>query len=104
MAEICYVIRERDVRELIRGTLTTTRALEFLRERVDRHSYISARATRATADELLQLPRVRTEFGRSSFVFRASDTWNRLPTEVRGSAAESSGEFKSAVICYLSSR
>ena len=97
------MICERDV-IIMRDILTADRAPETLRERVVRRSDVSAHITRASTDELLQLPRVRTEFSRRSFLSRASNAWNGLPSNVRASAADRKQTFKSALTSYLSNR
>ena len=76
------IIAERDVAAM-RHLMTAPCASEQLRERVIRRSDVSARHTRATADGQLQLPKVRTEFARRSFMFRAASEWNALPLDAR---------------------
>ena len=47
-----------------------------LTEQLLYRSDVSARQTRAVVNGQLQLPRVRTEFARRSFVYRAVSAWN----------------------------
>ena len=56
--------------------MSSEHASELLRERVLRRSDVSTRSTRATEGGQLQLPRVRTEFARGGFLYRAAATWN----------------------------
>ena len=56
-----------------------------LRTRLPYRSAVSSRSTRASDDQLLELPKVRTELARRSFAFRASQTWNTAPLETRRS-------------------
>ena len=48
-----------------------------LSEQLIRRGEVSARHTRAVANGQLQLPRVRTEFARRSFMYRATAAWNQ---------------------------
>ena len=82
---------------LVRELLSATCAPELLSERVVRRSDVSDRATRANAENVLQLPRVRTEMSRRSFLFRASSAWNGLSSDVRALAAGRKHTFKAAV-------
>lgn len=97
------MVCERDVM-LLRNILTADPAPEMLRECIVRRSDVSSRSTRASTDELLQLPRVRTEFSRRSFLSRAAGAWNGLPSEVRAAAADSNTTFKSVLSSYLANR
>ena len=97
------MVIERDTM-LMRDLLTADRAPEILREHVTRRTDVSNRMTRASNEGLLQVPRVRTEFSRRSFLCRASKTWNVLPTDVRSSATGSSKVFKALVTSYLSNK
>ena len=76
------LIAERDIAAM-RHLINAPWASELLRERVVLRSDVSCRRTRATEDGQLQLPKVRTEFARRSFVFRATRTWNELPCHGR---------------------
>ena len=76
------LITERDI-ATIRHLIAAPNASELLRDRIIRRSDVSARVTRATVDGQLQLPRVRTEFARRSFLYRAVTAWNGLPLDAR---------------------
>ena len=95
------MITERDL-TIIRDLLSDTRAPELLRDNIIHRSSVSVRATRATADALLQLPRVRTEFARRAFMFRASKGWNALPADVRVAGAASRSAFKASLKSHMS--
>ena len=95
------MIFEHDVL-LMRDLLTAACAPEFTRDRVIRRSDVSDRLTRASSDGLLELPRVRTEFSRRSFLYRGSSCWNSLPLNVRSLAASSKSAFKSAITSHMS--
>ena len=69
------VLEEHDV-AMVRRLLTATDAPELLRSKLTYRSELSAHCTRATDRGQLQLPRVRTEFARRGFLFRASKSWN----------------------------
>ena len=56
--------------------LTSDGAPELLRNKLVLRSDKSVRSTRATERGQLQLPRVKTEFARRGFLFRASKHWN----------------------------
>ena len=58
---------------------------EVMRSHIKRRSDVSARATRATDDEHLEMPLNRSEFARRSFLARAVRAWNALPCHVRRS-------------------
>lgn len=74
-------------------------ASESLRELVVPRSAVSVKTTRGAENLMLQLPRVRTELARRSFVSRAIGSWNRLPPEVR--AATSGKLFRAGVNGWL---
>ena len=76
------MIAELDIAAM-RHLITAPCASELLRARVIRRSDVSVRHTRATADGQLQLPRVRTEFARRSFLYRAASAWNELTQDER---------------------
>ena len=61
---------------VVHRLLTSHDAPEILRDKLVLRSDESARSTRATERGQLQLPRVRTEFARRGFLFRASKHWN----------------------------
>ena len=61
------------------------RVPEVLRSHIMRRSDVSARTTRATDDEHLEVPLNSTEFARRSFLSRAVRAWNELPCRVRRS-------------------
>ena len=65
----------------MRHLISSANASEILRERVIRRSDVSCRDTRATVGGQLQLPRVRTEFARKCYLFRAAAAWNSRLTE-----------------------
>ena len=97
------MITERDLLRLtLRSILFTPHAPEALRERVTLRSAVSSRDTRATTDHLLQLPRVRTEFARKSFIARSIRSWNAMPCDIRESSSSSLAVFKSSLESYLS--
>ena len=75
-------IRLRDTANIGR-ILAPNNPLPHLREHVISRSAVSARASRATAGGQLELPRVRTEFARRSFAFRAVQCWNQQPMKNR---------------------
>ena len=58
--------------------LTSDTAPELLRNKLVLRSDRSARVTRATERGQMQLPRVKTEFARRSFIFRATKHWNDI--------------------------
>ena len=76
---------ERDMAAMHR-ILYAANAPVSLRARVLYRSTVSTRTTRGSDDQLLELPKVRTELGRQNFAFRAVRTWNRAPVDVRKSA------------------
>ena len=63
--------------------MTVSNASELLRERIVYRSDVSTRETRATADGQLQLPSWDSAFARRSFLYRATQSWNSLPSNVR---------------------
>ena len=73
------VLEEHDV-SMVRRLLTATDAPELLRAKLTYRSELSSHCTRATDRGQLQLPQVRTEFGRRGFIFRASKAWNSTQT------------------------
>ena len=94
------LIREHDV-VMMRNLIMADRAPEMLRERIAHRSDVSSRTTRATSDDLLHLPRARTEFCCRSFLCRATGTWNGVPSEIRESATRA---FKTALKAHLSKK
>ena len=76
------MIAERDIATM-RHLIAAPCASEVLRERVVLRADVSSRHTRATADGQLQLPRMRTEFARRGFIYRATRAWNELPPNER---------------------
>ena len=74
------MISERDIATM-RHLITAPDASESLRRRVVRRSDVSSRCTRASEGGYLELPRVRTEFARRSFLYRAASAWNALAPE-----------------------
>ena len=64
--------------------LTSDSAPELLRSKLVLRSDKSVRIKYATEREQLQLPRVREEFARRSFLFRASKHWNDALYRVNG--------------------
>ena len=69
------LIRDSDL-TIVRNLLSAPNSSEILRSKLILRSDESARCTRATERGQLQLPRVKTEFARNSFLFRASKHWN----------------------------
>ena len=61
----------------IKRTLTNPNASEYLREKLLSRADVCSRTTRATAGGQLQLPRVRTELVKRSFLYRATAAWNQ---------------------------
>ena len=85
------IITERDIAAM-RRLLSPSCEADFLRGQMVLRSDISERQTRAVADGQLQLPRVRTEFARRSFMYRAISAWNnKLRRE----------NFKADVLCVI---
>ena len=60
----------------MRHIIDSQNAPELLRQKFMLRSDVSSRNTRAVTDGQLQLPRVRTEFARRNFYFRAVHAWN----------------------------
>ena len=69
------MLRERDIAAM-RRLLRPSCEADVLREHVLHRSDVSVRQTRAVANGQLQLPRVRTEFARRSFMYRAISACN----------------------------
>ena len=69
------LLTERDIATM-RHLTTSTSASELLRQRLFLRADVSVRRTRATEAGHFELPRVRTEFARRSFVYRATSAWN----------------------------
>ena len=61
---------------MVSQLLTSDGAPELLRNKLVLRSDKSVRSTRATERGQLQLPRLKTEFARRGFLFRASKHWN----------------------------
>ena len=78
------MIRERDL-HIMYKLMHGTDASDLIRQHVTYRADVSSRSTRAARDEQLQIPRVRTEFARRSFLSRATRQWNELPIDVRRS-------------------
>ena len=68
-------VRDSDL-AVVRGLLMSESAPEILRNQLVLGSDQSVRSTRATERGQLRLPRVKTEFARRAFLFRASKHWN----------------------------
>jgi len=79
------LISERDIAAM-RSLLTAPAASELARDRIVTRATVSTRTTRATEDGQLELPRVRTEFARRGFLFRATKLWNTQPLAMRANA------------------
>ena len=60
----------------IRRLLGPSSQAQALTDQLLHRSEVSVRQTRAVASGQLQLPRVRTEFARRSFMYRGISTWN----------------------------
>ena len=69
------MLRERDIAVMSR-LLSPECEAHVLTEQLLYRSDVSARQTRAVVSGQLQLPRVRTEFARRSFMYRAVSAWN----------------------------
>ena len=82
--KIDEMIEEHDTCTLYR-LMYDEEAQEVMRSHITRRSDVSARATRATDCEYLEVPRNRTEFARRSFLARAVRAWNGLPCHIRRS-------------------
>ena len=82
------LVRECDL-HFMYNLLHGTNAPDLIRRHITRRADISVRSTRAARDGQLQIPRVRTEFARRSFLCRASREWNGLPAYVRCSPSYS---------------
>ena len=94
------MISEHDLISL-RRMVCDCHAPVILRGQIARRSDVSTRDTRGTDSTMLQLPRVRTEFARRSFMFRASSKWNSLPVDVRDSALDGDVAFKASLKSFL---
>ena len=69
------LIAERDLANVTR-IIDSSITPELLRQQFALRADVSSRSTRAVSDGRLQLPRVRTEFARRSFLYRAASAWN----------------------------
>ena len=69
------MLRERDIAVMSR-LLSPECEAQVLTEQLIYRGDVSARQTRAVVNGQLQLPRVKTEFARRSFMYRAISTWN----------------------------
>ena len=72
---------------------------EIVKNEIVSRSAVSNRVTRGTVDEQLQIPRFETAFARRSFLYRAIQSWNQLPRNVR--ICSSFANFKSKLAKYL---
>ena len=72
------MLQESDI-AAIRRLLSPSCQAQALTDQLLHRSEVSVRQTRAVANGQLQLPRVRTEFARRSFIYRAVSTWNAAP-------------------------
>jgi len=78
----CDVLLEHDI-SIMRRLLTSTNAPEILRNRIVSRSDVSVRSTRVTDDGQLELPRYDSTFAQRGFIYRATKSWNKLPTRDR---------------------
>ena len=69
------MLRERGIAVMSR-LLSPECEAQVLTEQLIYRGDVSARQTRAVVNGQLQLPRVKTEFARRSFMYRAISTWN----------------------------
>ena len=76
------LICERDLHTMFK-LMNSIFAPELIRRHITRRADVSSRSTRASSNGQLQVPRVRTEFARRSFLNRAARAWNDLPVNVR---------------------
>ena len=76
------LITERDMTMLFRS-IHDPLAPDALRDRVVYRRDVAERDTRGTLSGLLQPPRVRREFARRFYTYRATARWNRSPSDVR---------------------
>ena len=76
------MVHERDI-AVMRRLLNPDCEAQALTEQLLLRSEVSARQTRAVVNGQLQLPRVRTEFARRSFMYRAISAWNNMPGNIR---------------------
>ena len=72
------VLREHYM-SVMRHLMTASNSSEILRDQIVTRSTVSARRTRATDGGQLQIPRVKTEFARRGFLYRAVSRWNKVP-------------------------
>ena len=84
-------LREHDLHVIFK-LMHDSQAPDLIRRRIVHRAAVSSRSTRATSDGQLQIPRVRTELARRSFICRASRAWNELPARVR--SCSSLGAFR----------
>ena len=82
--KIDELLTERDLLTLFR-LQNSPNAPDGLCQLVVPRSDVSVRLTRGAENNMLQIPRVRTELARRSFASRAARAWNRLPREIRTS-------------------
>ena len=74
------LLAERDLQN-VKHIIVSENGPALLREQFILRSDVSSRRTRAVMDGQLELPRVRKEFARHSFHFRAATAWNnRAPS------------------------
>ena len=69
------MVHDRDIAVMCR-LLGPSCGAEVLTGQLIYRSEVSVRQTRAVANGQLQLTKVRTEFARRSFLYRAKSTWN----------------------------
>ena len=85
---------------MVHRLLKSIHAPTCLRDQLQYREHVSVRETRGSVAGLLELPRVRTEFARRSFIFRAAARWNAAPSDVRDSG--SLGGFRTRMRKWLS--
>ena len=88
------LITEHDVHVMYK-LIHDERAPETIRRLLTDRAQVSSRSTRATHNQELEVPRVKTEFARRSFLCRATRAWNQLPVTTRSS--QSFSVFKTNV-------
>ena len=71
------MLKDHDI-SIVKRLLTASDASEILRAKLVHRSEISGQSTRAAASGQLQLPRVKAEMARRSFLFRAVAAWNSV--------------------------
>ena len=76
------MLRERDIAAMHR-LLSPSCEARALTQQLLRRSEVSVRQTRAVMNGQLQLPRVRTEFARRGFMYRAISACNAMPRNTR---------------------